>query len=182
MKKKMLSLLLTLSLTVGMLGNMSVQAADTNIALNKQASASSVTNDCGPELAVNGISTQAEQWNSANMKNGTVADDAEQTPQWLQVDLGKSGAKISQIKLWYNKRVWPMVYRIETTDTPAVESSWETVVSVSRPSRANNDGDGQVQNGTGQNIANNTEIQIPLQPHLYLHCRSQSWDVMFVCM
>ena len=155
--KKIISLVLALSLAVGTWGSIPVNAEETNLALNKSATASSTANDCGPEIAVDGINNQPNQWNSADMKSGTLADDAAQTPQWLQVDLEESGAKISQIKLWYNKRVWPMVYRIETTDTPAVADSWETVVSVARPSRANSDGDGQVQNGTGQNIANNTE-------------------------
>ena len=156
--KKIISLLLVVAMTSGLFGGFSVNAAEeTNLALNKSATASSIANNCGPEIAVDGVKDQPNQWNSADMKSGTVADTAEQTHQWLQVDLGESGAKISQIKLWYNKRVWPMVYRIETTDTPAATDSWETVVSVDRPSRANSDGDGQVQNGTGQNIANNTE-------------------------
>ena len=151
MKKRILSLLLAFSLTVGMLGSISVQAADTNLALNKTATASSVANGCGPELAVNGVKDQSEQWNSENMKNGTLADDAAQTEQWLQVDLGVSGSKISQIKLWYNMKVWPMVYRIETTDTPNDASSWKTIVSVSRSSN-----NGLVQNGAGQNIADSS--------------------------
>lgn len=124
-----------------------------NLALNQPTVASSIANNCGPELAVNGVTNQPEQWNSENMKNGTVSDDADQNEQWLQVDLGVSGAKISQIKLWYNGQVWPMVYRMETTDTPEDDASWETIVSVSRPSAS-----GTVQDGTsGLNIANTSE-------------------------
>ena len=151
MKKRIISTLLALALVLSTFGGLTVRAAERNLALNRPATASSVANDCGPELAVDGV-TAGPQWNSENMKNGTVADDAPQNEQWLQVDLGTTGATISQIKLWYNMKVWPMAYRIETTDTPADAASWKTVVSVSRPSR-----NGFVWNGDGQNIANETE-------------------------
>ena len=151
MKKRILSMMLALALVLGCFGGLSVQAAESNLALNRPATASSVANDCGPEIAVDGVKDQPRQWNSENMKSGTVADDAPQNEQWLQVDLGTSGAQITQIKLWYNMKVWPMVYRIETTDTPDAAASWETVVSVSRPSR-----NGFVWNGSGQNIADET--------------------------
>ena len=151
MKKRMISMVLAFVLVLGCLGGLTVQAAESNLALNRPATASSIANNCGPEIAVDGVKDQSRQWNSENMKSGTVADDAPQTEQWLQVDLGASGAQISQIKLWYNMKVWPMVYRIETTDTPDAADSWQTVVAVSRPSR-----NGFVWNGEGQNIANET--------------------------
>ncbi|MBR7179616.1 MAG: discoidin domain-containing protein [Oscillospiraceae bacterium] len=151
MKKRFLCTVLALALVLGSLGGLTAQAAERNLALNRPATASSVANGCGPEIAVDGVKDQSSQWNSENMKNGTVADDAPQNEQWLQVDLGTSGAQISQIKLWYNMKVWPMVYRIETTDTPEAADSWITVVSVSRPSR-----NGFVWNGDGQNIADET--------------------------
>ena len=151
MKKRILSLMLAASLVLGGLGGVRVRAAQTNLALNRPATASSVANDCGPELAVDG-NQAAPQWNSVDMKSGQVSDDTPQDPQWLQVDLGSSGAEITEIKLWYNMRVWPMVYRIETTDTPDAADSWKTVVSVSRPSRS-----GFVWNGEGQNIADESE-------------------------
>ena len=149
--KKFMSLLLAAAMTAGLFGGFSASAAEEkNLALNRPATASSIANDCGPEIAVDGVKDQPNQWNSENMKNGIVSDDAAQTPQWLQVDLGVSDAEISSIKLWYNMKVWPMVYRIETTDTPEAADSWETVVSVARPSN-----NGVVQNGEGQNIADN---------------------------
>ena len=151
MKKRILSMVLALVLVLGCLGGLTVRAADTNLAVGRPATASSVANGCGPEIAVDGVTDQPSQWNSENMKSGTVADDAPQNEQWLQVDLGTSGARISRIKLWYNLKVWPMVYRIETTDTPEDPGSWQTVVSVSRPSR-----NGWVWNGAGQNIADET--------------------------
>ena len=148
MKKRIISVLLALALTVGCLGGLTVRAAESNLALGCPATASSIANNCGPEIAVDGVKDQPSQWNSENMKSGTVSDDADQNDQWLQVDLGTTGAQISQIKLWYNMKVWPMAYRIETTDTPDAADSWETVVSVERPSR-----NGFVWNGEGQNIA-----------------------------
>ena len=148
MKKRIISVLLALALTIGCLGGLTVQAAESNLALNRPATASSIANNCGPEIAVDGVKDQPSQWNSENMKSGTVSDDADQNDQWLQVDLGTTGAQISQIKLWYNMKVWPMAYRIETTDTPDAADSWETVVSVERPSR-----NGWVWNGEGQDIA-----------------------------
>lgn len=52
-----------------------------NLALNQPTVASSIANNCGPELAVNGVTNQPEQWNSENMKNGTVSDDTDQNEQ-----------------------------------------------------------------------------------------------------
>ena len=159
MKKRIISVLLALALTVGCLGGLTVRAAESNLALGCPATASSIANNCGPEIAVDGVKDQPSQWNSENMKSGTVSDDADQNDQWLQVDLGTTGAQISQIKLWYNMKVWPMAYRIETTDTPDAADSWETVVSVERPSQ-----NGFVWNGEGQNIADesaNTDTITP---------------------
>ena len=159
MKKRIISVLLALALTVGCLGGLTVRAAESNLALGCPATASSIANNCGPEIAVDGVKDQPSQWNSENMKSGTVSDDADQNDQWLQVDLGTTGAQISQIKLWYNMKVWPMAYRIETTDTPDAADSWERVVSVERPSR-----NGFVWNGEGQNIADesaNTDTITP---------------------
>ena len=151
MKKRIVGMILALALIVGCFGGITVGAAESNLALNRPVTASSIANGCGPEIAVDGVTDQSNQWNSENMKNGTVSDDAPQNAQWLQVDLGVSGATISQIKLWYNMKVWPMEYRVETTDTPDAADSWEVVVEVSRPSR-----NGWVWNGEGQNIADET--------------------------
>ena len=158
---------LVLALGLSNFGGVTVQAAERNLALNRPVTASSVANNCGPEIAVDGVTDQPSQWNSENMKSGTVADDAPQKEQWLQVDLGTSGATISQIKLWYNMKVWPMVYRIETTDTPGDDASWKTVAAVSRSSR-----NGFVWNGAGQDIAdeasNTDTITLTSSPSLQL--------------
>ena len=81
MKKRILSMMLALALVLGCFGGLSVQAAESNLALNRPATASSVANDCGPEIAVDGVKDQPRQWNSENMKSGTVADDAPQNEQ-----------------------------------------------------------------------------------------------------
>ena len=73
MKKRIISMLLALALVLGAFGGVTVRAAESNLALNRPATASSVANDCGPELAVDGV-TAGPQWNSENMKNGTVYD------------------------------------------------------------------------------------------------------------
>ncbi|MBR2422192.1 MAG: discoidin domain-containing protein, partial [Oscillospiraceae bacterium] len=149
--KRFLSLLLALVMVIGLMpmghAHAEESAASINLALNKEATASSIGSNCGPELAVDG-NTGSPQWNSVNMKNDNTGDEDDQDDQWLQVDLGTTGATIYEIKLWYNLKVWPMTYRIETTDTPEVGGSWETVVAVDRPSS-----NGWVVNGPGQDIA-----------------------------
>ena len=47
MKKRILSILLALTMTAGCLGGVTVRAAESNLALNKPATASSVANGCG---------------------------------------------------------------------------------------------------------------------------------------
>ena len=105
MKKRIISMALILALVLSAFSGLTVQAAESNLALNRPATASSIANNCGPEIAVDGVKDQPSQWNSENMKSGTMADDAPQNEQWLQVDLGASGAQITQIKLWYNMKV-----------------------------------------------------------------------------
>ena len=120
-----------------------------NIVLNKETIASSTSNGLGPELVVDG-NTAAPQWNSSDMKNwgaasDTSKDEVEQTPQWIVIDRGEDAepANITQIKLWYNARVWPMEYQIYTASASDLEtgdtvdlSRWDEVVSVDRPSSA----------------------------------------------
>lgn len=139
-----------------------------NVVRGKTIIASSITNNCGPELAVDG-NTSGGQWNSANMKNFQASDQSRdtenQTGQWLQIDRGADAqpVDVQAMKLWYNVKVWPMEYKILTAssssltaNTPAADISledWTELVSVSRPS--NGSGNGWVANGDGQNIADN---------------------------
>ena len=97
MKKRIVCILLALALVLGAFGGVTVRAAERNLALNRPATASSVANDCGPELAVDGV-TAGPQWNSENMKNGTVADDAPRTSsgsRWIWVPPAPPSARSS---------------------------------------------------------------------------------------
>ena len=152
-KYRYLSLLLSFSLSLGLLNPISAKAAEGewNLALEQPVTASSIANNSGPGLAVDGNQT-AGQWNSENMKSGNDVNQV-QSPQWLTVDLGATGSEISQIKLWYNMKVWPMVYEIQTTDDDPTSQNvdWTTVVRVEREPF-----DGAVKNAEGQNIADET--------------------------
>ena len=61
MKKRIISMVLALTLVLGSLGGLTVQAADNNLALGKPTEASSVANGCGPEIAVDGVKDQSSQ-------------------------------------------------------------------------------------------------------------------------
>ena len=175
-EKRMLSFLMAAVLTISGMSGLFVKEAKAeelaavgkNIVLNKTATASSTANNAGPELAVEGVKDQAQQWNSTDMKDwgaasGTERDDDEQTPQWIQIDRGEGAeeAAITSIKLWYNMKVWPMEYKILTAQTSDLAadpegttvdlSEWTEVVSVDRPSS-----NGFVANGSGQDIADTT--------------------------
>ena len=128
-----------------------------NLAQRRTATASSTANNAGPGLAVDGVTDRAEQWNSEDMKTSSTTENDPQTPQWLQVDLGATGSRIDRVKLWYNVKVWPMVYELQTTDTPNDNTSWETVVRVERSPASDSNTSGWVENAAGQNIADNAE-------------------------
>ncbi|MCI6553587.1 MAG: S-layer homology domain-containing protein [Lachnospiraceae bacterium] len=147
-----------------------VVISGTNVVRGKSVIASSVQNNCGPELVVDGISNQNSQWNSANMKDwgsSTEKDEEAQTAQWLLIDRGADAQPIDiqAIKLWFNVKVWPMKYEIRTAASSSLTSGgtvdlaqFPTVLAtVSRASY-----NGFVQNGTqpdgaAQDIANSTE-------------------------
>ncbi|MCM1297202.1 MAG: discoidin domain-containing protein, partial [Muribaculaceae bacterium] len=142
------------------------QTALENIALGAATTASSEqvmedngTVDTNSAHAVDGRTkaSRGNQWSSEDMKSGT-APGQNQDPQWLCVDLGTEYTypiSIDHIKLYYNARIWPQQYRIETSATGA-EGTWETLVSVIRSPY-----DGGVKNGDGQNIADETGNSAP---------------------
>lgn len=170
--RKATAMLLAAALTVaGLPGLLAAEAeaapletVGNNLVLRKDVIASSTANNAGPELAVNGVKDQAQQWNSDDMKSWTASDtsrdEEEQTPQWIQIDRGADAEPVSvtSIKLWYNMKVWPMEYQILTAETSDLTadpkdtlvdlSKWKEVVSVKRQSS-----NGFVVNGTGQDIA-----------------------------
>ena len=93
------------------------------------------------------------------MKNGVTTVDAPQTPQWLTVDLGEDVTEpvaIEAIKLWYNMKVWPMVYEIQTSSDNGLSDDWATLVRVERAPF-----NGAVKNGEGQDIADETNNGTP---------------------
>lgn len=122
-----------------------------NLALGRPVLASESGDGTAPETAVDG--KYDKQWASGDMKpSGAVEDTAEQAAQWLQVDLGEGTHDISSIKLYYNMKVWPMVYEIQTSPTGGADAEdWRTVVRVERASF-----DGAVKNADGQNVADET--------------------------
>ncbi len=122
-----------------------------NLALNRPVTASGEADGTKASSAVDG--SVDTQWNTPNLKNFKITDnskdDVEQTPQWIQIDLGATGSQLSSVGITYvNNKVWAMEYRVETTDTPDDENSWKQVAYVKRPS-ANS----TLVNGDGQNIA-----------------------------
>lgn len=171
--RKVTAMLLAAALTVsGLPGLLAAEAeaapletVGNNLVLRKDVIASSTANNAGPELAVDGVKDQPQQWNSADMKDwgaasGTEKDEENQTPQWIQIDRGEGAApaSVTSIKLWYNMKVWPMEYQILTAETSDLTADpentsvdleeWTPVVSVKRQSS-----NGFVVNGTGQDIA-----------------------------
>lgn len=171
-KKRLFAFLLAAAMTASGLPLQGAETAEAapgtvgeNIVLGKEVIASSTANNAGPELTVDGVKDQTQQWNSADMKDwgqapDTGRDEDAQTPQWIQIDRGADAepADITSIKLWYNMKVWPMEYKILTAQTsdlaadPADTSvdlgEWTEVISVDRPSS-----NGFAVNGPGQDIA-----------------------------
>ena len=111
------------------------------------------------QYAVDGITDQPQQWASKDMKTTGAGPEADQTPQWLTVDLGESvtqPVEIEAVKLWYNMKVWPMVYEIQTSSDNGTEDAWTTLARVERSPF-----NGAVENGSGQNIADETGNTTP---------------------
>lgn len=109
--------------------------------------------------AVDGITDQPQQWASQDMKTSSTTQTDEQTPQWLTVDLGQDitqAVEVAGIQLWYNMKVWPMVYEIQTSSDNGQKDAWTTLVRVERDPF-----DGGVKNASGQNIADETGNTTP---------------------
>ena len=109
--------------------------------------------------AVDGITRETYQWASDDMKTSGASPTDAQTPQWLTVDLGESvtqPVEVAGVQLWYNMKVWPMVYEIQTSSDNGTEDAWTTLVRVERSPF-----DGAVKNGSGQDIADETGNTTP---------------------
>ena len=139
-------------------GTMELVSPDCAVTVSSEA-ADAGQNQGYKEQAVDGDTET--QWSSGPMKTGGANADpaAEQTHQWLTVDLGEGRnypVAIDSIKLWYNAKVWPMVYKIQTSPTGEENGPWTDLVAVSREPF-----DGAVKNGPGQNIADETNNATP---------------------
>lgn len=122
----------TLLASILFIGFTSVQAQDeeplTNLALNKEATASSQYRDnLGASYAFDGVATKDSRWSAADHK-GTdegMVNTAENS--WLQVDLGESLQFNKIIITEFSNKV--RNYRIEATDNIEDELSWEPIVA-----------------------------------------------------
>ena len=155
-KRKVLALALAACLLAGILPGAAWAAGESAELITNQCDVTASSGQDSASKAVDGNTESPSQWASADMKTGGAAADpsADQTPQWLTVDLGADKTypiAIDSIKLWYNAKVWPMVYRIETAASNDASAQWTTLVSVSRSPF-----DGAVKNGVGQDIADET--------------------------
>ncbi len=124
-----------------------------NVAQGRPATASSEAEGTTAANAVDGGTSTS--WNSDPMKSSahsnTSGDTDAQTEQWLCVDLGTSGTKLSSIQVVYkNNKVWAQAYRVETTDDDpkAEDAEWTVVADVERASA-----NAFLTQGAGQNIA-----------------------------
>ena len=177
-EKKALAFLMAAAMTVSGLSGFGAREAKAdesdfvsvgqNVLLGKTAIASSVANNAGPELAVDGVKDQPQQWNSADMKGSAIRDDGSQTPQWILIDRGEDAqpADITSIKLWWNVKVWATEYQILTSDTSDLTANpadteipeeelaeWTTIAEVDR--EGSGAGNGWVTNTGDQDIADN---------------------------
>ncbi len=141
--KKILMVLLSLCMTLQclMLNPYSyVYAQSTNVALNKEVTASGVEveGSWGPEKAFDGDKTSADsRWSSPRMKPNGATESSQQTPQWLVVDLAATKSNVESIEIVYHLKVWSTKYKIQTSDT-GKDGSWEDVYSIERASSSNN--------------------------------------------
>ena len=167
--QKALSLLLSASMVISLAGPLPVWAAGPQLPDNLEdlvtkSCAVTVSSEENPDnptarYAVDGITDQTQQWASGPMKDGSTTADTTQTPQWLTVDLGEDVTEpvaIEAIKLWYNMKVWPMVYEIQTSSDNGASDDWATLVRVERAPF-----NGAVKNGEGQDIADETNNETP---------------------
>ena len=101
-----------------------------NIALNKTASASGVEAampNLTADLAVDGQKSDTSRWSAPTMKSGN-AQDQQQTPQWLEIDLRNEVTNITSIDLYFYKLVYSIDYEIQTRADKQAE--WKTVKHV----------------------------------------------------
>lgn len=104
-----------------------VQAAASNVALNKTATASGVESgaeQCTADKAVDGDdASQDSRWSAPRMR---PVSGTEQMPQWLTLDMKAETTQVESVKIKFYLKVWSTQYRIQTSAT-GEEGSWEDV-------------------------------------------------------
>ena len=96
-----------------------------NIAIGKEVTSSGIEpgTPFNAELAFDNL--PGTRYSSAYMKQGSDANQ-QQTPQWLQVDLGAQ-AELKEIKVDFFKKVYATDYTVESSATG--QGDWQTVAS-----------------------------------------------------
>lgn len=97
-----------------------------NVALGKTAAASDSENTTWtPDKTVDGDTASADsRWSSGRtMWNDPVI------PQWIQLDLKTNVTDITEIKVYFNAKVWATKYQIQTRSS--VNDEWRTVKDIS---------------------------------------------------
>lgn len=111
----------SLTLTV-----LKAESEEVNLALNQPVSVSGleVAGQWTGDLAVDGDKSDADsRWSSGLMKQGKD-EGQQQTPQWLQVDLGEGISQITRINTDFHLLVYATDYSIETS---LDGNNWSTV-------------------------------------------------------
>lgn len=122
---------ITLLASILFIGFTSVQAQDeeplTNLALNKEATASSEYRaNLGPSYAFDGNTTKDSRWSAANHIGTGEGEINTGENSWLQVDLGEPLLFNKMIITEFSNKITK--YRIEVTDNADDELSWEPIV------------------------------------------------------
>ena len=123
---------ITLLASILFIGFMSVQAQDeeplTNLALNKEATASSQFRDnLGASYAFDGIANStSSRWSAADHKGTGDGEINTGENSWLQVDLGEALEFNKILITEYSNKI--NKYRIEVTDDATDDLSWESIL------------------------------------------------------
>ena len=106
-----------------------------NVALGKDASASSVESAMPENTADKAVDGSADtRWSCNAMKTADATDETPQTAQWLLIDLAAEETTVTELKVSFFKKVWATKYQIQTADTNTADTEWTTVKSVERAS------------------------------------------------
>ena len=132
MKKIYLSIL-SLMMVFSVLTLPVVNAAVSNVALNKPIIASSVESAMAMNTADKAIDGLADtRWSCNAMKSSSTTEQDTQTPQWLVIDLEAETTTVSLIKIDFFKKVWASHYEIQTADSNDGSTQWTSLKTIQR--------------------------------------------------